>query len=56
MDNLRYPTIEHYFQRIVRKTHSPGTAAKDGCTLPMRLVWDRIRIKVMEEALMTKFQ
>ncbi len=65
VDNIYYPTTEHYFQsmkmldpkdaKIVRQARTPSLAAKEGRSRPMRPDWDEVRIAVMDLALETKF-
>jgi ribA/ribD-fused uncharacterized protein len=66
MDGLWYPTTEHYFQsmkmllpddrNIVRNARDPSMAAREGRRRTMRPDWEQIRTKIMEDALMAKFQ
>lgn len=67
VENIFYPTSEHYFQskkfagtkyeEEVRSCTSPGEAARMGRSrqLPLREDWERVKDRVMYEAVLAKF-
>jgi ribA/ribD-fused uncharacterized protein len=67
IDGREYPTVEHYYQaskalidaehEIIRSARTPKEAKKLGRkVVQLRPEWDRVRIDVMRQALVTKFR
>lgn len=66
VDGIVFATVEHAYQaakvtdraereRIAARA-SPGWAKREGRKLPLRKDWDSLRVQVMEELILLKFQ
>ncbi len=68
MDNLWWPTVEHYFQaqkfhdheyrEKIRHAHSAKQAAELGRSrkMPIRTDWEEVKDQIMYDAVLKKFQ
>ena len=68
MDDLQWPTVEHYFQaqkfhhevyrKKIRGAHTPKQAAELGRSrkYPLRKDWEEIKDRIMYDAVLKKFQ
>jgi N-glycosidase YbiA len=68
LDDLYWPTVEHYFQaqkfvdtphlERVRQSKTPREAARLGRSraLPLRSDWEMVKDEVMQQAVLLKFQ
>ncbi len=68
MDNLWWPTVEHYFQaqkfndddygEKIRNAHSPKQATELGRSrkIPIRTDWEEVKDSIMYNAVLKKFQ
>ncbi len=64
-ENAEYPSAEHAYQaaktlapsmrRLIAAQETPGRAKRAGRNLPLRPLWDEIRIPTMEQILKSKF-
>lgn len=64
-EGIRYPSVEHAYQaaktldpkkrRLISQAEHPGTAKRMGNSVPLRPMWDEIKINVMEQLLRLKF-
>jgi ribA/ribD-fused uncharacterized protein len=65
-EGKRYETVEHFFQaskasneldhEYVRNSPSPGIAKHRGRRIPMRDDWEKVKVQVMLEGLICKFE
>lgn len=61
-----YPTVEHAFQACktenkklklkIKSAMYPAQAKKYGRTVPLRSDWEKIKIKIMEQCLQSKYE
>lgn len=66
VDNIYYPTVEHYFQAQkaldphtrswIASARNPGQAKVRGRQTPLREDWDEVKYEVMLAGLRAKFQ
>jgi ribA/ribD-fused uncharacterized protein len=66
MDGIIYPTVEHAFQAAktfdrndrerIREANSPRQAKRVGRSVSLRSDWDNVRVDVMKELLLKKFE
>jgi hypothetical protein len=66
LDGKKYETVEHFFQakkatndedhEYVRSASTPGIAKHRGRRLPRHPEWDFIKLKIMLEGLVAKFE
>lgn len=66
IDGKKYDTVEHFYQaskadndqdhEYVRTSPSPGIAKHRGRRIPVREDWNKVRVQVMLEGLIAKFE
>ena len=66
LDGHRWSTVEHYYvamkaddpewQERIRKTESPGRVKRLGRKVKLRPHWDTFKLRVMERAVLAKFE